>query len=51
MRLGMLHLQNSLAIEKVVARQKQIETAEIFAQHSDFCVVELSVKRRHRIGR
>ena len=50
MSLRMLKLQDSLAIEKVMPRQKQIEASEVFAQHPDFCVVKLSVERRNRIG-
>jgi hypothetical protein len=49
MALRVLQLQHRLAIEKVVTRKKQIEPDEIFPQHSNFRVVKLGKKRRHRI--
>src|SRR5581483_3940207 len=44
-RLGMLKLQNGLAIEKVMPRKEQIQASEVFTQFSGFRIVELSVKR------
>ncbi len=50
MGLGMLKLQNGLAIEKVMPGQEQIETAKVFAQHSHLRVVKLRKKGRNWIG-
>lgn len=50
MRLGMLKLQDSLAIEKVMPRKKQVEASEVFTKNSNFCIVKLSVQRRNGIG-
>ena len=47
MSLRMLKLQNRLAIEKVMPRQKQVETAKVLAQRSHLCVVKLREKRRN----
>src|ERR1051326_3826864 len=48
--LRMLKLQNSLAIEKVVSRQEEIQATKVLTQHFDFCVVKLREQRRNRIG-
>ena len=50
MTLRVPQFQHGLAIKKVVARKKLIKANKTFAQHSYFCIVELSVKGRNRIG-
>jgi len=50
MALRMLQLQDSLAIEKIVTREKQVQADKIFAKHSDLGVVKLGKKRRDGLG-
>ena len=50
MALRMLQLQDSLAIEKIVTREKQVQADKIFAKHSDLGIVKLGKKRRNGLG-
>ena len=50
MALWILQLQDSLAIEKIVTREKQVQPDKIFTKHSDLGIVKLGKKRRNRLG-
>src|SRR5438105_4502870 len=50
MALRILQLQDSLAIEEIVTREKEVQPDKIFTKHSDLGIVKLGKKRRNRLG-